>query len=190
MKKSTARITRRWENHIHSEMWHNSWVLLEFAKEKSDRYPSQLSASLLFAAFTFEGFLNTLGGEKFDCWESDLDRLSVFSKFTLIAERIGFTIDRSRRPVQTVKRLFEYRNRCAHPRVEEHVNEETVLNEEVHEIAHRRPETEWQSYVSEETVLRVREDLEELIDDLNVKAGGVRGTLNVLSRGMFSASAD
>ena len=42
--------------------------------------------------------------------------LSWHSKAKLIADRIGFCLDEGRRPFQTVKHLFAFRDNVAHPK--------------------------------------------------------------------------
>lgn len=80
-------------------------------KEKGSMF--MFMSSLLFSAFTLEAYSNHVGPSVLEYWD-ELDHLPVMSKFKIIHHELELKFDRSRRPLQTVKRLFTVRNLLAH----------------------------------------------------------------------------
>src|SRR4029453_16688882 len=79
----------------------------------------QFLSSAVLTAFTFEAYLNHVGPQVIACWAS-LERLPPQAKFELLCEtlKVEFPEGRGKRPLQTIDRLFEFRNNMAHGRSE------------------------------------------------------------------------
>jgi len=126
----------------------------------------------MFAAFSVEAYLNHLGPRKFNCWEK-LERLPVESKLVLLLEELKQQPDFSRRPFQTVKEMFKFRNQLAHgttKRVPESGTESSMQNLLLGESP-RYPQLEWENQCTQETAERFMEDAKAVIVQLHQWAG-------------------
>ncbi len=132
-------------------------------------------ASLTFTAFTLEAYLNQIGPKLLACWP-DLERpLSPLKKLALLSELVGVKIDYGVvGPHQTIKRLFNFRNDIAHlkPELKPLVKNETLTltSEALDSRMGDFLEPEWQQYRTEENAIRAREDVEQIIKELHLKA--------------------
>jgi hypothetical protein len=128
-------------------------------------YTSQ--ASLLFSAFTYEAFLNTLGPKLISFWR-ELEYLKPQQKLTIIAETLHYKPDFGQRPYQTWKALFDFRNIMAHGR------DETIRldgDEVPHSPAGMYAIKAWcVTYCNVENAKRASEDVEAIARDLSDKA--------------------
>ena len=111
--KDVAHSSKR-EVYTFTELHHASNVLLQTALEhlKGNRYT--VMSSLLLRAFTFEAYLNHLGEKHLNLWDAKTERLAWHEKFKLVCENVHFSPDVSRRPYQTIKDLFRFRDALAH----------------------------------------------------------------------------
>jgi hypothetical protein len=77
-------------------------------------------ASIVFAAFTYEAFLNMIGQKVLTTAEwKKVDRASWKEKHRLLFKKLELKSDLSSEPESTLVELFEFRNRIAHGREEE-----------------------------------------------------------------------
>ena len=86
---------------------------LKLAKAQEDGQFYSCMAANVFAAFTFEAYLNTVGSGLIRFW-SELEYLSPESKLACVTEQLGISLDAGRRPLQTIKPLVQFRNDIAH----------------------------------------------------------------------------
>lgn len=90
---------------------------LELAEEQENGQFYSVLASIVFSSFTHEAFLNSLGTIKVKDWpEHDYDNPG--DKLSLICKTIGYKPNKGKRPYQTLKKLFRFRNLIAHGREE------------------------------------------------------------------------
>lgn len=114
-----VRITKKRDYRPHSEVLSGARVLLHMAgAETKGRYYLWMG-SLLLAAFTLEGYLNFLGRLFYPSWESFERNLSWSKKIKLLGDRFGVVFDEGAEPLQTMKALFQFRDRIAHPKPRE-----------------------------------------------------------------------
>jgi hypothetical protein len=102
---------------VHSKTYtallHIGWHLLDMAERFEEGSLLNLQAAIVFFAFTFEAYLNHVGGEDIKFWD-EIDRISYAKKLTVLEKQLGF--DRSNPSFQTIQKLFEFRNNFAHGR--------------------------------------------------------------------------
>ena len=106
----------------------------------------------------------------FTAW-NDLESLSPKAKLNVIAEKVSIAVDYSRRPWQTVTRLFSFRNDIAHGKTSSIIFV-TVEYLEKHNLnPHRhRAETEWEKYCTKQNAERARKDVEQIVEAIHSKA--------------------
>jgi hypothetical protein len=138
-------------------------------KEEGDiLYLSQ--ASLIFSAFTHEAFLNTLGErliKEWACFEYDKPQ----EKLTRICSALQYQPAKGKRPYQTLKRLFWFRNLTAHGRDSEHNVREQIPASGKLTDAVKSIESPWEQYCTKANARRAYEDVQTIAVDLCEKAG-------------------
>jgi hypothetical protein len=122
----------------------------------------------IFAAFSLEAYLNHLGSRRFNCWE-EIECLPVESKLVLLLENLSQRPDFSRRPFQTVKDMFQFRNKLAHGRTERvgKISAQKLLLDE----SPSYPQAKWETQCTQKTARRFIEDAEAVIVQLHEWAG-------------------
>jgi hypothetical protein len=157
--------------HTYSELWHASDCVLNSGIEEPKGSSWQFLSSALLSAFTFEAYLNHVGERTIKCWE-DLDRLPPMSKFNLICETLGvqFTDGLGARPLQTVEKLFNFRNTIAHGRSLK-LEPQPIHRDNNDKVDHYLGEkllTEWETLIkTKDFALRVREDVKSVLERLH-----------------------
>jgi hypothetical protein len=147
----------------YSELWHGSRILLE--KSKIDLKGSNWTtmASLIFTAFSMEAYLNHVGERIFKSWKA-LEYLTPLKKLDVICEKFNIDLDHSRRPYQTVKELFDFRNEMAHGRTTKLSTEEIkLLDDDIDKYLGESLKAWWQKYCTINNANRAREDSEKIM---------------------------
>jgi hypothetical protein len=96
--------------------------------------------AVLYSAFAVEAHLNHVGERCVPAWDIIERRLSVTEKLEVVAHHLGITIDNSRRPFQTLRDLFKFRNQLAHGRTHTYNVESEYDGESPSEDSCRNPE--------------------------------------------------
>jgi hypothetical protein len=96
---------------------HTARHLLEMAEENETGRLLNLRAAMVFMAFTFEAYLNHVGDEEIPFWE-EIEMISWKKKLKLIGKHLNHPFDLSRRPMQGIADLFQFRDYLAHGRTE------------------------------------------------------------------------
>jgi len=122
----------------------------------------------VLTAFSLEAYLNHLGPRRFNCWEK-LESLPVASKLALLLENLSQQPDFSRRPFQTVKDMFWFRNQLAHGSSER--VEETSVQKLFPGESACYPRVRWETQCTQETAERFIEDAKAVIVQLHEWAG-------------------
>ena len=71
-------------------------------------------SAVLFSAFAVEAYLNHIGEDQLPFWEFVERKLSWSDKLRLIGSQFGLNIEDGKRPFQTVKKVFAFRDKLAH----------------------------------------------------------------------------
>ena len=174
---------------MYAEIWRTSYWMLEQAETEPKGSFFQIMGSLIFTAFTLEAYLNHIGERIFTCWD-DLEQLSPQKKLNVIAEKLEVEKDYSKRPFQTVKQLFKFRNAIAHGKSEFLKSEDliSVTSVQINEPIGKVLEPEWEKYCNLKNAVLAREDVEKIIRILHTSSGsdeklffqGMSGTLGQL----------
>ena len=102
----------------HTHLWTGAWGMIEQAKKEVEGSHYMYLASMLFSAFCLEAYLNYLGGQKVEFWQDIEKKLSVKEKRDLLCKLVDFKVDTGKRPFQTFKMIFDFRNDVAHAKPE------------------------------------------------------------------------
>ena len=87
-------------------------LIMKTEQDQKGSYYTTMS-SLLLTAFTFEAYLNHLGDKTIKFWE-EIEPIKVMDKYSVLCKELGIKSDFSRRPYQTLRSLFKFRNSIAH----------------------------------------------------------------------------
>ena len=151
--------------HTYSELWHAANCLLELAKEQPKGSTWQYLSSTILLAFAFEAYLNHVGFLTFDNWD-DLERKPPLEKLNILCDKLGITLNKSTRPLQTVYKLFNFRNSVAHGRSEKLSTSEEISLAKAHRepVFDAHPLTEWEKLVKNSVfVERAKQDAEAVM---------------------------
>jgi hypothetical protein len=146
----------------HADILYGAKVLLRFSSEEREGRYYEWMGALLLSAFAFEGYLNYLGRKLFSSWESFERFMRWDAKVMLVADDIGFKLDKSQPPFQTVQNLFAFRNNVAHLKPNPEMREEhetDTLDFTIFEPI----KTEVEKFCNEVNARRCIEDVEKMI---------------------------
>ncbi|MFH2065784.1 MAG: hypothetical protein ABIK15_11360 [Pseudomonadota bacterium] len=164
-KDSIYEATREVRTYV--DLFHGSDVLLKKSNIDENGSYYTTMGSLLLTAFTFEAFLNHVGDKKIKFWD-EIEKLPVLGKYTVLCKEFGLETDWSKRPYQTFKLLFKFRNSIAHGKSEIlEINKEVCATDEPWD---HEPKTKIEEYCTDENAARCREDIEQIIIELNEAA--------------------
>ena len=145
-----------------------AWRSLKLAEQNIKGRESNCVISMLFCAFSLEAYLNHIGAKHFNRWEVMKEKLSPQDKLILITDEIGVNVDFSRRPFQTFKKVFKFRNWMVHAKTEEiEFKGELILDEDEKPP---KPLAEWEKWVKLSTAQRFDEDSKAIIKLLHTEA--------------------
>jgi len=165
-KKSMYKGTREVRTFV--DLNHSSHVLILKTKENRKGSYHTTMAALLLTAFTFEAYLNHLGSGKIKFWDK-IESIRVLDKYEVLCKEFDIEVDFSKRPYQTLKSLFKYRNSIAHGKSQILEKTETV-NASSDPYDHS-PKTQWEEFCTLKNAERAKEDVEQTITELHEAAG-------------------
>jgi len=134
--------------------------------EKGSYYT--IMGSLILRAFSFEAYLNHLGSKHFEFW-GEVEPIKVMSKYSILCKEFDIPLDFSRRPHQTLKALFKFRNAIAHGKSKILEKTKTVSFQDDFDI--HSPKAEWEEFCSLDNAKRGKEDVSKIIEELHKAAG-------------------
>lgn len=134
----------------------------QYLKQASKNSDPDCTTSILYSAFSLEGYLNYAGDKLFTCWDEIEKSLNPIAKIKLIAEHLGIKVDFGTRPFQTVKQVFNVRNSVGHPKSE--------LSDGDYSSKENLPKPVWEINSTIQLAERAIEDFGDLI---YIKFGGL-----------------
>jgi hypothetical protein len=186
--RKKVRIEKEKEYRPHAENLHAAKLFLKTSKEVRGGY-YQVSASLIFCAFALEAYLNHLGQRSVDNWR-DFSMAAPLVKLRYLAETSNLKLDPGERPMQTIVKLFWYRNCIAHGRSEPVQNTSEVSFENWELFFYEEALHKVEEFATAKNAERALFDVEKLIEDLNSKSkkpekavllsGGTSGSSTIL----------
>jgi len=147
---------------------HGSDALIRIANEFPQGSYFTLMSSILLRAFALEAYLNDIGAKTFVFWE-EVDSIRVLDKYNLFCKHLKIDADYSKRPYQTLKELFKFRNEIAHGRSQliNVTKEVSSLEDPFDHI----PKPKWKEYCNLKNAERVKKDIEKIITELHERLG-------------------
>jgi hypothetical protein len=143
---------------------------LELSKDKDQSEEMNSTSCLVFTAFGIEAFVNHVGAQVFSFWMDNLERsLSPEAKLHLVAARIGLRVDFGKRPFQSFRTLFRFRNAMAHS-----VTEELSDKNEKHYLKlgnQSWPAAKWEKLRTSKIAEEISNDAETIMDIIVKKSG-------------------
>jgi len=154
--------------HTYAELWHASECVLNTGVQNREGSSWQFLSSILLTAFAFEAYLNHIGSHTFTCW-SQYERYAPLQKLDLLCIKLEVSCLKGERPVQTIKKLFDFRNTMAHGHSETmKPNPIMKTTENYQEIYYEELITDWERLVkNKEFACRVREDVKVVLEKLH-----------------------
>jgi hypothetical protein len=176
-KKPVARVRVTGEKYVDIQLWGTANYLLRLGNERDKGFYHPYIAASLFAFFAFEAFLNEVGRNlEPKVWEKERDFFKsgkyqgTLGKFKLLAEKVSFAYDTTKRPFQTAKELGRVRDRIAHGRVErfDEIIRADRLDAHVFEL-------HFEKWGTKKAAERAMADIEQLADGLLAASKVTRG---------------
>jgi hypothetical protein len=154
------------ETEVFPHVWHyvSSKRFLQQARDKTEDSLYPLLASMLFSAFCFEAYLNFLGQEKIKGWKNIERKFSIDKKLETIGQTVGYSIDRSRKPFQTITELFDFRDLVVHAKPET-VRGDVKVHKDTGQA--RFPTSKWIEMCDLETATRFQTAVRDAILELH-----------------------
>jgi hypothetical protein len=173
MQKSRKMLVERQQNvHTYSELWHASGYVLDagLRDHKGSSWP--FLSSLILTAFAFEAYVNHVG-EQLNLWnhkerkerKEGKKRLKSSAKLNLLCEVLKVSLPADKRPRQTIKKLFKFRNALAHGRTETITTPPKRIDADKVDDHFAKPLlAEWQQLITDSSFAKpAREDVEAVI---------------------------
>jgi len=147
-----------------------SWYTFKLAEDSAEGSLHHLMTSMLFCAFTIEAFLNHVGDKIFPFWEPLKERLRPRDKLDVLKVALSFEPDFGRRPFQTFRSIFRFRNLLVHAQTETLITEGDFILTDGGSFP--EPLTEWEKLLSIDHARRFLDDTKEMVA-LIAKAAGI-----------------
>lgn len=142
-------------------------LIMKTEQEAKGSYYTTMSA-LLLTAFTFEAYLNHLGDKTIKFWE-EIEPIKVMDKYSVLCKDLNICPDFSKRPYQTLKALFKFRNAIAHGKSQ--ILQETKEVSFHDDPYQHSPKAHWEEFSVLENAKRAKEDVAQVITELHKAAG-------------------
>ena len=163
---------------------------LKLAEEQPDGEFYFSMASLVFSAFTFEAFLNSVGAKLEKCWEQH-GRKPPKEKLDVITEMLGLKPNNTARPYSSLRQLLKFRNTIAHGKDEQRNIAKKFNPTWTNLQMVKSLETEWQKYCRKANARKAFDDIRLVAEEICTKAGFPKFPdfpFGSTSHGMYSRS--
>ena len=166
-----ASVVKKRTVHTYTELWHASGCVLESGLKEPKGSSWQFPSSIMLSAFAFEAYLNRMGQQNFTSWDG-LDRLRTLDKFEFLREmfKARFPDKKGDRPLQTIKRVFDFRNTIAHGKTDilQPRPESRDIDKYLDENLGESPVTEWEKLIKNSNFAKlVRTDVKGVLTELH-----------------------
>lgn len=168
-RPNKAVVTKKRDSHSYSSLWHASGCVLRSGTQESKGSSWQFLSSLILTAFTFEAYLNHIIDRDIKS-SSDIDKLNKLSpldKFDCLCDSLSVTtsFDRGSRPLQTIVKLFRFRNAVAHSHSEILDEEmERNINDNLDQFIGKIVASDWEILIHDKDFAQMsRDDVEGVL---------------------------
>ena len=155
-------IRREREFIAYAEHLHTSYVLLQNGIENARGCNHQFLASIVFTAFTFEAFMNHVGGHEFVRW-SEIERSGPQKKLGEICKKLEIEANFLELPWSIIDEIFTMRNQIAHGKTEALIDEQSPSIETYDQFFWEYLQPTWQSNATRENAQNAIEQVEKLM---------------------------
>jgi hypothetical protein len=142
-------------------------LIMKTEQNPQGSYYTTMSA-LLLTAFTFEAYLNHLGEKTIKFWK-EIDPIKIMDKYIVLCKNLNLTPDFSKRPYQTLRTLFKFRNAIAHGKSQ--VLQETKNVSSQDDPHNHTPKAHWEEFSILDNAKRAKKDISQIITELHKAAG-------------------
>ncbi|MDO1494353.1 hypothetical protein HND72_07180 [Pseudomonas putida] len=175
MQKDTEVIVSKQRTvHTYSELWHASEGVLNVGLADPKGSSWQFLSSALLTAFCFEAYMNHLGARYLPVWNA-LERLSPLEKMEMLCHEFGVNFPQGMggRPLQTVDKLFRFRNAMAHGKTMDLNYKPKTMTVKKYQAEHDKMLlADWELLITNsEFAQRAREDVETVLKKLHETSG-------------------
>lgn len=94
-------------------LYANASIALDEAIKIKDGQFYKTMTSLIFTAFTIEAYVNHMLKDKSKNWK-ETEKHTSLEKVYELYDILGINLDKSKRPIQSLQRMFDFRNMLAH----------------------------------------------------------------------------
>ena len=134
--------------------------------ENKDEYSNSV-ATIVFCAFSLEGFLNHVGKELVKDWNELYENLKPKAKLVLLTDKFNIEIDFSARSFQSFNVIFEIRNQLAHPKTKEYTKSSKF---KLHVTETKTWDAErWEIYANIKEAKKILDDTVQIVNELDKK---------------------
>jgi len=165
--KSNQTTTYEFQSKTYVTLFRTGWHLLDMAEKHAEGSLLNLNGAAVFLAFSFEAYLNHVGAEEISFW-NDIDHISHAKKLHVLSKHLNFEANSSRRPFQTLTKLFELRNMLAHGRTQQEPQVKPVI---VKTRGRPADGAAWRllplEKLTPDDVRRFHDDLKECVESIN-----------------------
>jgi len=170
-KPPKVQILKERTVNTYSDLWHGSGVLLQLSQEDPKGSYWLWMGSLILAAFSIEAYLNHIGPKIFASWHIFKKVVSPEGKLDIICKELNIKLPKDKRPRQTVRELFKFRNKLAHGMTIP-IKEESFcdVNQHWYNYMGKKLLATWESYCTEENAKREREDIKQVVERIHESA--------------------
>ena len=178
--------------HMYAELWHASGCVLDAGLAHPQGSSWQFLSSAVLAAFTFEAYLNHVGPTVIASW-TELERLSPWAKFHLLCEvlKVQFPKGSGERPLQTIFKLLDFRNKMAHGRSQDLVSKPRVEYADKYSESKLgfKPLTDWEKLIENEHFATLaRADVKIVCEKLHAARPEPKEPIFTFGMGVHSAT--
>jgi hypothetical protein len=126
----------------------------------------------VFAAFTYEAYLNHIGQEHIREWGILEKTMNHKEKLRFLKQKLNFTTDPKQRPFQTLKDIYELRDSLAHGKTKTIKKDDIVNKSQVGSAEY--PQANWKKLCALKSVTLMVEDVEAMVRSINTQLGSNR----------------
>lgn len=184
MSDSPYRVTDERTVYSYVCLREGACAALAQAKDSEKHRFHNCMSVIIFSAFCLEAYLNHLGQDRFEYWDDDIKKnLTVENKLKIIAHDLGLTLDFSRRPFQSFRTTFKFRNLVAHAQTDKktHQGDHALREGQDPSTMIQEPQTWWEKQCSLQSAQRLLEDAERIISLLHKETGSKTDPFRILS---------
>ena len=115
MTRQTFKVSSQREVYLYSVLYCAAGWEMEQAENNAEGRSYNCMASIILSAFCMEAYINHICRKLLPYWDNQLKKnVSIENKLKIICHHLGFGTDFGKRPFQSFKTIFKFRNLIAH----------------------------------------------------------------------------